>query len=110
MQPVKLTKKAAEKIQSIMAAENLIGQVLRVGIRGGKCAGFEYILDFTDKTTDADYLYSSEGVSLAVDELSANYLNGTEIDYVDGLVDSGFKFGNPNATRHCGCAKSFNIE
>jgi iron-sulfur cluster assembly protein len=79
-----------------------------VGVKGGGCAGMEFLLDFTDTTTDADYLYNSEGVEIVVDEISATYLVGTEIDYVDGLTDNGFKFNNL-AKRSCGCGKSFGV-
>ena len=109
LNPVILTKRAAEKLKEMMIKENLTGQKLRVGVRGGGCAGMEYILDFTDKTTDADLLYTSEEIELAVDEMSANYLMGTSIDYLDTLSESGFKFSNPNSTRHCGCEKSFGV-
>jgi len=107
MEPVHLTKQAADKIREIMIRENLTGQELRIGIRGGKCAGFEYVLDFTDKSNENDFSYESEGIKIVVDEISAGHLVGTIIDYLDGLNGSGFKFENPNAQRTCGCRQSF---
>lgn len=105
--PVNLTKEAASKIQEIMSKEGLANQWLRVGIRGGGCSGFEYVLDFAEKEGEMDFSYESEGVKILVDEISAGHLGGTTIDYVDGLNGSGFKFNNPNAQRHCGCGQSF---
>lgn len=105
--PVKLTEQAASKVKEIMAKEGLANQWLRVGIRGGGCSGFEYVLDFTDKEGEADLSYESEGVKVLVDEISAQHLAGTTISYLDGLNGTGFKFENPNAQRTCGCGQSF---
>src|SRR6185437_4398188 len=84
---ITITPKAAEKVLEIAAAEELQGQGLRLRVIGGGCAGFPYDLYF--------------------DPLSYQYLDGTEIDYVEGLHGSGFKFGNPNVKSTCGCGSSF---
>jgi len=105
--PVNLTKQAADKVKEIMLKEGMDDQWLRVSIRGGGCSGFEYVLDFTKEEVEADFSYESEGVKILVDEISAEHLRGTSIDYIDGLNGSGFKFINPNAQRHCGCGQSF---
>ena len=93
---ITITEKAAEKVQEIASAEDLHGQGLRLRVIGGGCAGFSYDLYFEDK-----------GVKLFIDPLSYQYLDGTEIDYVEGLHGSGFKFGNPNVKSTCGCGSSF---
>lgn len=106
--PVTLTKNAAQRILQVMEEEGLSGQKLRVAVGGGGCSGLQYSLDFTDKNAgDMDIEYENNGVYLVIDNFSAGHLMGTEIDYVDDLSTSGFKFNNPNAERHCGCGKSF---
>ena len=72
----------------------------------GGCAGFSYDLYFEDKPTDMDETFEDKGVKLFIDPLSYQYLEGTEIDYVEGLHGSGFKFNNPNTTGSCGCGSS----
>jgi iron-sulfur cluster insertion protein len=104
---ISITERAAEKVQEIATAEDLAGQGLRLRVVGGGCAGFSYDLYFEDKPNDIDEIFEDKGVRLYVDPLSYQYLEGTEIDYVDGLHGSGFKFGNPNVKSTCGCGSSF---
>ena len=104
---ITITQKAAEKVQEIAQAEDLIGQGLRLRVVGGGCAGFSYDLYFEDKPGEMDEEFEDKGIKLFVDPLSYQYLDGTEIDYVEGLHGSGFKFGNPNAKTSCGCGSSF---
>lgn len=104
---VTITEKAAAKVKEIAEAEALQGQGLRLRVMGGGCSGFTYDLYFEDSPTDMDERFESNGVALFVDPLSYQYLEGTEIDYVDGLHGSGFKFGNPNVKGTCGCGSSF---
>lgn len=102
-----LTEKAAEKVREIREAEGLGEQGLRVRVLGGGCSGFTYDLFFEDETTDLDQVFESRGVKLYVDMMSYQYLEGTEIDYVEGLHGAGFKFINPTAKTSCGCGSSF---
>ena len=106
---ISLTENAAKKVQGMLEArdENTIG--LRVGVRGGGCSGFSYFLEFADTKSDSDRELDSHGVKLLVDRKSYLYLMGTEVDYVDRLSESGFKFNNPNAKRTCGCGESFSV-
>jgi iron-sulfur cluster insertion protein len=104
---ISITPLAAGKVKEIAGAEGLQGQGLRLRVIGGGCAGFQYDLYFEDKPTDMDEQFESNGVQLFVDPLSFQYLDGTEIDYVDGVQGSGFKFGNPNVSGSCGCGSSF---
>ncbi len=105
-----LTEKAAKEVQRIIQEQKLEeGTVLRVGVVGGGCSGFQYSLGF-DKTFDAtvDHKYDHHGVELVVDKKSALYLDGTTVDfYDDGLEKRGFTFENPNAVKSCGCGSSF---
>jgi iron-sulfur cluster insertion protein len=106
---ITLTEKAAEKVKEISSAEGLDGQGLRLQVKGGGCSGFQYDLYFDEKPADMDQVIESHGVQLFVDPLSVQYLENTEIDYVEGLHGAGFKFNNPNVKGTCGCGSSFNV-
>lgn len=82
------------------------GHALRVGVKGGGCAGFSYILGF-DNPTDQDERVELDGLPVLVNRAHAMYLQGIEIDYHDGLNARGFVFNNPNASKTCGCGESF---
>jgi len=107
--PVSLTEVAAAKVHEIAKEEGLQGQGLRIQVKGGGCSGFQYDLFFDEKPTDMDLVCESRGVQIFIDPLSAQYLEGTEIDYVEGLSGAGFKFGNPNVKGTCGCGSSFSV-
>jgi len=104
---ISITTLAADKVKEISKAEGLEGQGLRLRVVGGGCAGFQYDLYFENGQGAGDQVFESHGVKLFVDPLSFQYLDGTEIDYVDGAHGSGFKFGNPNVSGTCGCGSSF---
>jgi len=98
-----------ETEHEIASAEDLGGQGLRLRVVGGGCAGFSYDLYFEDKPTDMDETFEDKGVKLFIDPLSYQYLEGTEIDYVEGLHGAGFKLVNPHAKSTCGCSSSFSV-
>ena len=106
--PITITPKAAEKIKEFHAADPEKDQLthLRLRISGGGCAGFKYDLYF-DAPTDTDHQYVIEGVAVIMDPISEQYLNGTTLEYEDGLLGKGFKFNNPNVTAQCGCGEPF---
>lgn len=108
---VSLTESAATKIKQLMAEEPA-GEagVLRVAVQGGGCSGFEYALGFDRGPQDGDSEISMHGVTAVVDPFSAPYLQGAEIDFVDGLQASGFAINNPNVSSSCGCGHSFQVE
>jgi iron-sulfur cluster insertion protein len=106
---ITITEKAAGKVMEIAKEEDLLGQGLRLRVLGGGCAGFQYDLYFEDKPTEMDEEFEDRGIKLYIDPLSYQYLDGTEIDYVEGLHGSGFKFGNPNVKSTCGCGSSFSV-
>lgn len=103
---VKLTPNALIAVKEFMDDPSVVGDGLRVGVRGGGCAGFEYVLDFST-AREGDFLMVVDGLRVYVDPISAIYLEGTILDYVSGLMGTGFKFNNPNSTRTCGCGSSF---
>jgi iron-sulfur cluster assembly accessory protein len=105
-----LTEAAAKSIQEIIAQQGLdAGKVyLRVGVKGGGCSGFTYTLDLVEEEPGAnDETMSHQGIRIIVDTKSLLYLSGTQIDYKDEMMGSGFVFKNPNATSSCGCGSSF---
>ncbi len=105
--PVTLTDGAVTQLMLIREQENIPSDYcLRVGVKGGGCSGFSYILGF-DKVEDTDELYEISGLKLAMNKAHAIYLLGMEVDFVSGLENRGFTFSNPNATSTCGCGTSF---
>lgn len=106
---VTLSEKAASEVKRIISEQNLPADTfLRVGVAGGGCSGFSYSLAFDQKSDEAvDDVYDYHGVKLAIDRKSDLYLNGTTVDFYEGLDRRGFVFNNPNATKTCGCGSSF---
>jgi iron-sulfur cluster assembly accessory protein len=107
---VTLTESAAAKVKDLMAEEpEGEATVLRVAVQGGGCSGFEYALGFDSGAQEGDHQIEAFGVPVVVDPFSAPYLQGTEIDFLDGL-QGGFAINNPNASSACGCGHSFQVE
>jgi iron-sulfur cluster assembly protein len=107
---VSLTERAASKIAELMTEEPAgEAEVLRIAIQGGGCSGFEYALGFDRGAMEGDHELEAGGIRVVVDPHSAPYLQGTEIDFVDGL-QGGFAINNPNAVSSCGCGHSFQVE
>jgi iron-sulfur cluster assembly protein len=103
---ITLTEKAAEKVKAAMAKQGKNDLALRLYVSGGGCSGFQYGLAFDDHY-DGDQVIEAHGVKLVVDDQSAQYLEGSEVDYVETVMGEGFKVNNPNATETCGCGHSF---
>lgn len=102
-----VTEKAASEIKRIIAQENEPDLKLRMGVQGGGCSGLSYFLTLEKNTTPNDRIVTDNGFELVVDSKSYMYLDGTELDFTDGLSGKGFVFNNPNAVRTCGCGSSF---
>jgi iron-sulfur cluster assembly protein/iron-sulfur cluster insertion protein len=102
-----LTHRAARQVQTMHAAQGDTQKKLRVFVESGGCSGFEYGMSFDLPKAD-DQVFESEGVQILVDPTSLAYLDGTAIDFDDGLHGKGFELKNPNAQSTCGCGKSFN--
>lgn len=106
-QPINITASAGKQLNRIKAEQNIPeDHALRVGVKGGGCSGFSYILGF-DKIKDRDQTYQVAGLDIVIDKAHAIYLLGIEIDWMDGLNNRGFVFNNPNAKDTCGCGTSF---
>ena len=108
---VTLTERAADKVRALMAGEPAgAAEVLRVAIQGGGCGGYEYQLGFDRGATGDDSAFEFYGVTVVVDPVSAPYLHGATVDFVESLQESGFKVDNPNASGSCGCGHSFHVD
>ncbi|HEX8145143.1 MAG TPA: iron-sulfur cluster assembly accessory protein [Pyrinomonadaceae bacterium] len=106
---MELTETAAAEIKKFMAGEEGLPETsgLRVRVVPGGCSGFQYSLNIEEDSRQGDHILDQNGVRLFIDMFSAQYLNGVKIDYVTGVMGSGFTFTNPNATGGCGCGSSF---
>ena len=106
--PVVLTDSAADKVKELMAREENPGDIaLRIAVQPGGCSGMRYALFFDDRQLDGDKAADVSGVPVRVDKMSAPYLRGTKIDWVDSLQGAGFSIDNPNAQNTCACGDSF---
>ena len=106
---LKITPMAATKVQEFLQQNGRPDAGLRVRVVGGGCSGFQYQLALDDSASEGDEVVEQEGVKLFVDSRSFLYLDGTEIDYVEDIMGSGFRFNNPNSTGSCGCGESFQV-
>jgi iron-sulfur cluster assembly accessory protein len=107
---VSLSPTAVERVKALLVREGRPGTAgLRLSVVGGGCSGFQYSLGFDDQPGSDDAVLEFDGVRVFVDSVSAEYLKGTVVDWVDGLHGAGFKFVNPNADRTCGCGSSFSV-
>lgn len=103
---VTLTERAAEKFTAILKEEGKEGYGLRLTEKLAGCSGYEYVLEFCEKASDQDLTYTSQGVNIYIYKDQKGQLIGSEIDYVEGLQDVGFKVTNPNVRSSCGCGSS----
>jgi iron-sulfur cluster assembly protein len=108
MSLVTVTEAAASQIKRLLDQDGKTAtHALRMKVVGGGCSGLQYQLMFDDQRKESDHEVEAGGVRLVVDEKSALYVVGTVLDYVDSLMESGFKIQNPNAKESCGCGQSF---
>lgn len=105
--PVQITETAMSQLRAIKSSQSIPNDHgLRIGVKGGGCAGFSYILGF-DMPKDNDQVFEHEGLKVFMQKSHGIYLLGMEIDWVEGLNNRGFSFNNPNASDTCGCGTSF---
>jgi iron-sulfur cluster assembly protein len=104
---INLTDVALSQLKTLMVQQGLSDIGLRVFVAPGGCSGFQYGMRFEDSAMEGDAIEQRDGVRLFVDEFSAQYLQGAEIDYVDELMGGGFTIHNPNAITSCSCGQSF---
>lgn len=108
---VTVTEKAVGEIKRVISEQNMPETtVLRIGVAGGGCSGFQYKLGFDESAdTTQDHVHEQHGIKVAVDKKSDLFLDGTTVDFYDGLEKRGFTFDNPNVTKSCGCGSSFSV-
>jgi iron-sulfur cluster assembly accessory protein len=104
---VLLTDTAAGKVASLLEQEGRTDLALRVAVQPGGCSGLRYQLFFDERSLDGDQVIGFDGVNVVVDKMSAPYLSGATIDFVDTIEKQGFTIENPNATGSCACGDSF---
>jgi len=104
-----LTEAAAERVKHLMSTRDEPANGLRIGVRTGGCSGMAYSMDFADDKEPLDEVVEEKGVTLFVDSKALMFLIGTEMDYVEDKLQSGFVFNNPNEKGRCGCGESFHV-
>ena len=107
---IALTAKAAAQVLKIRMENNIPEtHALRIGVKGGGCSGFTYVLGFDEHPKENDKIMDTEGIRVFIDPKSLFYLSGTVLDFSDGLNGKGFVFNNPQASKTCGCGNSFGV-
>jgi iron-sulfur cluster assembly accessory protein len=105
---VTVSERAARRIGDILKSE-APGAMLRVSVEGGGCSGFQYKFDIERARADDDIVITRDGATVLIDSVSQQYMDGSEIDFVEDLIGAAFKVKNPNATASCGCGTSFSL-
>ena len=106
---VQITERAIGKVKEIMGSQDPSPSGLRISVVGGGCSGFSYSMAFENTPNILDKTYTYGGLKIFVDQASLLYLDGAEVDFVETLEGSGFKFNNPQVKSTCGCGSSFQV-
>ncbi len=105
-----LTPKAVTQLRKLMESNDDPVYALRIGVKKGGCAGMEYTMDYAQEATPGDEMVEQDGARVLIAPLATMFMIGTEIDYETGLLDSGFRFRNPNVSEACGCGESVKFD
>ena len=108
-QAMTLTDAAAERIRALLAKRGKPAVGIRVGVRSRGCSGLTYTLEYADEQGKFDELVQDKGVTVLIDPKASMFIIGTEMDYVEDKLQSGFTFRNPNEKGRCGCGESFHV-
>jgi iron-sulfur cluster insertion protein len=106
---IKVTKSAAKRIAELISTNNKKMVALRVSVDGGGCSGFMYQYKLIDSTNEDDFILNSDGIKIAIDPLSQQFLQGCTVEFIEELGNSYFQISNPNASAKCGCGNSFSF-
>jgi iron-sulfur cluster assembly accessory protein len=106
---VQLTETAVSKVKEILDSQDPKPAGLRISVVGGGCSGFSYSMAFENTPNLLDKTYQFDSLKVFIDQASMLYLDGAEVDYVETMEGSGFKFNNPNVKNTCGCGSSFSV-
>jgi len=106
---ITVTEQAQVKLKDILAEEGNPDLKLRIFVQGGGCSGFQYGFTMDEESTDDDFVIPLDGVTMLVDSMSSQYLQGATVDYTESAMGAQFNIKNPNATTSCGCGSSFSV-
>ncbi|HUZ74297.1 MAG TPA: iron-sulfur cluster assembly accessory protein [Stellaceae bacterium] len=109
MQAMKLTDAAAQRIQALLVNRGKPSAGIRIGVRARGCSGLTYTLEFADEKGKFDEVVEDKGVTILIDPKASMFIIGTEMDFVEDKLQSGFTFTNPNEKGRCGCGESFHV-
>jgi iron-sulfur cluster insertion protein len=109
MEQIEITESAVEKILDLLLEENNPNLKLRTFVQGGGCSGFQYGFTFDEEQNEDDFVITKQGMTLLIDAMSMQYLQGSTVDYKEDLSGSSFTIKNPNAQTTCGCGSSFSV-
>lgn len=107
--PITVSTRAAKQVSHLLKDENNNAKALRVSVSGGGCSGFQYGFAFDGQTNEDDIVIEKGGITVVIDLVSAGYMAGSEIDYVEDLIGASFQVKNPQAVSSCGCGTSFSL-
>ncbi|MDB2415078.1 iron-sulfur cluster insertion protein ErpA [Rickettsiales bacterium] len=105
----KVTDSAAKRIGELLAEEEDKSVKFRITVLGGGCSGFQYNFDFSNEKNDDDHVFANNGIEVLIDDTSMEFLDNSQIDYVQTLGSAAFVISNPNTTAECGCGNSFSV-
>jgi len=106
---VRISDNAARRISALVATEGNDALMLRIAVSGGGCSGFQYGFSLDDQENDDDRIFEQNSIKVVVDEVSLDFVKGSELDFVEDLIGSYFSLKNPNASSTCGCGSSFAV-
>jgi len=109
MQALSVTESAAERIRALLAKRGKPSLGIRVGVRSRGCSGLTYTLEYADEKGKFDEIVEANGVTILIDPKATMFILGTEMDFVEDKLQSGFTFRNPNEKGRCGCGESFHV-
>ncbi len=107
--PITLSKNAQDRIIFLASKPNSTGAMLRIAVDGGGCSGFKYSFSFEPKANDDDNIITQGGATVLIDNISLDFIKGSELDFINELGGSFFSVKNPNTTASCGCGNSFSV-
>ena len=107
--PMTITDAAAERVKSMLAKRGKPSLGIRIGVRSKGCSGMSYTLEYADEKSPFDEILEDKGVTVLIDPKATMFILGTEMDYVEEKMQSGFVFRNPNEKGRCGCGESFHV-
>lgn len=107
--PMTITDAAAERVKALLAKRGKPSVGIRIGVRSKGCSGMSYTLEYADERTPFDEILEDKGVTVLIDPKATMFILGTEMDYVEEKMQSGFVFKNPNEKGRCGCGESFHV-